>query len=539
MFDLVIRNGIIIDGTGTKGYVSDLGIKDNKIVQIALDLQADAKETIDARGHIISPGFIDIHGNSDWTLFINNKGESKIRQGVTTEVQGNCGFSAGPVIAARKNDLMSYLSNTVLLDEKTKENWNWESQADFMKCAIEKRGIPFNIAPLVGHGTLKVSVMGFEKREPTREELDEMLRLLRQELESGIFGLSSGLEYAPGLYTSKAELIELCKVVSEFDGVYSTHMRNEGRDVLESISESISVARQSQVSLLITHLKAAYRPNWGKSKEALQIIDEARNSGVLVDFDIYPYAAFGSGLIDLIPPWAKEQGAVKMAQQLKDADFRNRVVQDMKSEHSDWDNPLIGSSWKDMRIALLKSEKNQKYEGRNLAQVAEDMGVTPYEAIVNLLIEEEGGIKAIYFAMSEADVEAFMQHERAMLSSDGRAVAPYGELGRGAVHPRYYGTYPKILGHYVREKQILSLEEAIRKCTSLPAQKMQIQKRGQLKEGYYADICIFNKDTIIDTATFEDSHQYPQGIDYVIVNGEVVVENGKHTGSLPGKVLKR
>lgn len=539
MLDLLIKNGEVVDGSGEKSYRADIGIQNSKVTVIAKEIKKEAKEIIDASGYVVSPGFIDIHGNSDWTLYTNNKGESKIRQGVTTEVQGNCGFTAAPVTKEHYRDLMNFLANTAILSEEEKKNWKWPSQVNFMQEAIAEKGIPFNIAPLVGHGTIKVGTMGFEKRKPTSQEMEKMLALLRNELEQGLFGLSSGLEYQPGFHTDKEELVELCKLVKDYDGVYSTHMRNEGRDVLKSVTESIEVSRESGVSLLITHLKASYRTNWGKSREALQMIDEARDSGIDADFDVYPYVAFGSGLIDLIPPWAKAKGAEHMAEQLKNEEVRQRVIHDMKLEHEDWENPMIGSKWEDVKIAILKTDKNQKYVGKNLAQIAEDMGVSPYDAVIRLLIEEQGGIKTIYFAMCEEDLEIFMKHPRAMLSSDARAVAPYGELSKGKVHPRYYGTYPRILGRYVREKKILSLEEAINKSTYVPAQKMKFKKRGLIKEGYYADITVFDKNEVIDLATFDDPHKYSKGIEYVIVSGKVVISKGEHTGNLPGRILNR
>ncbi|MBM7715778.1 N-acyl-D-amino-acid deacylase [Bacillus thermophilus] len=539
MLDVLIKNGEIIDGTGKKRYKADIGIVQDKIVELGFNITQKAGITINASGRIVAPGFIDIHGNSEWTLPENNKGESKIRQGVTTEVQGHCGFSAAPVLEKNRDNLLSYLSNTAILDEKARQEWNWPSQHEFINQKIGANGIPFNIAPLVGHGTIKVGVMGFDKHPPAPSQMKQMLDLLKYELEQGLFGMSSGLQYEPGFYTSEKELLELCSLIAAYDGIYTTHMRNEGRDVFKSIAESIEIARKTGVSLLITHLKLAHRPDWGRAQEALAMIDEARAAGVNVDFDLYPYSAYGSGLMDVIPPWAKEKGAIHMAQLLRDQAIREKVIEDMKREHAEWDNPMAGNSWEHVKVALLKTEKNRKYEGKNINEIASDMEVSPYEAVIRLLIEEQGGIKSIYFAMSKDDIRDFMKHPRAMLSSDGRAVAPYGILGRGAVHPRYYGTFPRILGRYVREKKIISLEEAIKRITFLPATKMKMNKRGIIQEGYYADITIFAEDEIIDVSTFDDPHRYSKGIDHVLVNGEIVIRGGKHTGQLPGKILSR
>lgn len=539
MLDLLIKNGEIIDGTGSASFRADIAIKEDKIVMIKEAIDLEAQKVIDASGYTVSPGFIDIHGNSEWTLTTNNKGESKIRQGVTTEVQGHCGFSAAPVRKENQHHLLSYLANTALLTDEEKAKWNWNSQAQFINEEIGAKGTPFNIAPMVGHGTIKIAVMGFEKREPTENELAQMVELLKNELDHGLFGMSSGLQYEPGFYASEKEIHTLAKVLHEYDRVYTTHMRSEGREVFASIEESINVANNTGSSVLITHLKLSHQPHWGQADRALELIDDARNRGLEVDFDIYPYAAYGSGLIDLMPPWVKENGAVQMAELLKDKDVQQKVIADMQKNDSQWDNPFTGLTWDDIKIALLSSEQNKQFEGKTITEIAAEMEVSPNQAVINLLIDEKGGIKTIYFAMDEQDVETFMQHPRAMLSSDGRAVAPYGKLGEGSVHPRYYGTFPRILGRYVREKKLLSLEDGIKKITSLPAKKMKIEKRGELKEGYYADITIFDRDRIIDKATFDQPHQYPEGIEYVIVNGKVVIEQAEHTGELPGKILQR
>ncbi len=538
MLDLLISNGTIIDGTGKERYIGDIGIKDGYICKIGSKIDDKAKEYIDAEGKVVSPGFIDAHGHSDFTLFINNKGESKIRQGITTEVVGNCGFTAAPVREEHFDDLLQYLANTTVLSDEQKKNWKWKSQKEFID-SFSKEGLSFNIVPLVGHGTIRVAVMGFEKREPTKEELNEMLSLLKYEMENGLFGLSTGLEYEPGSYSKTDELIEMCKIVKEYDGVYTTHMKNEGRDLLNCLEEAIEIGKKSGVSVEISHLKAQYKANWGKVNQALDMIDEAYKNGINIGFDVYPYTAFGSGLIDLIPPWAKASGANKMVEILKNDTLRSKVIEDMKKDSEEWENPMLAKDWdKSIKIAMLKTEKNRKYEGCNIYEIAKDMKCSSYEAVIRLLIEEEAAIKSIYFAMCEEDLETVMKHPRAKFCTDGRAVATYGELGRGSVHPRYYGTYPRILGHYVRDKNIMSLEEAIKKSTMLPAKKFKLNKRGKLEEGYYADITIFDPDKVIDKATFDEPHQYPEGIEYVIVNGNVVIAKGEHTEKLPGKVLK-
>lgn len=539
MLDLLLKNGTIIDGTGKKRFKGDIGIQGEKIVEISPNIEKESHKCLEIDGYIVSPGFIDMHGHSDFTLFINNYGESKIRQGITTEVVGNCGFTAGPVRERYFSETLQYLANTIVLSDEQEKKWRWSSQKEFID-SFSKDGLSFNIAPLVGQGNIRVAVMGFDQREPSRKELDQMLKLLEYELEQGLFGLSTGLEYEPGSHTSIQELIELCKIVKDYDGIYTTHLKNEGRFLLECIDEAIEIGKKSGASIEISHLKAQYNDNWGKVNAALDKIDNAYNSGIDIGFDVYPYTAFGSGLIDLIPPWIRAEGASKMIEILKSKTNRLKVIEEMKIDHETWESPMLADGWdKNIKIAMLKTDKNRKYEGKTVYEVGKEMGCSSYEAAIRLLVEEDAAIKSIYFAMSEKDLETIMKHPRAKFCTDGRAVATYGELGRGSVHPRYYGTYPRILGRYVRDKEIITLEEAIKKSTMLPARKLRLKKRGILKEGYIADITIFNKDEVIDVGTFDDPHNYPKGIEYVVVNGEIVISNAEHTGKLPGKVLNR
>ena len=539
MLDLIIRNGTIIDGTGNKRFNGDIGIKNGKILKVAPEIKEQSKEYIDVDGLIVSPGFIDMHGHSDFTLFINNKGESKIRQGVTTEVTGNCGFTAAPVLKEHFSDLLQYLANTVVLDDDLKEKWTWKTQKQFVE-DFSKDGLSFNIVPLVGHGTIRVAVMGFDNRKPTESELKKMLELLRNELDSGLFGFSTGLEYEPATYAQIDELIAMCKVVKEYNGIYTTHLRNEGCSVHDGIEQAIEIGRQSCVSVEISHLKSQYKANWGGVKKSLELIDRAYETGVDIDFDVYPYTAFGSGLIDLIPPMAKMNGTKKMIEMLKDEDFRLKVLEAMKQEIVGWENPMLAEDWeKRVKIAMLKTEKNKKYEGCTVYEIAQSMKCSSHEAVIKLMIDEEAAIKSIYFAMCEEDLEMVMKHPRALFCSDGRAVATYGILSNGSVHPRYYGTYPRIFGQYVREKKIMPLEEAVKKSTLLPAEKLQLKDRGIIKEGYHADITIFDAKNVKERGTFNNPHQYPAGIEYVIVNGTIVINKGEHSGNLPGKVLNK
>lgn len=538
MLDLLIKSGTIIDGSGKNRYMGDIGIIGNRIIKIEKKIEDQSVKEINAEGSVVCPGFIDIHGHSDFTLSINNFAESKIRQGITTEVVGNCGFTAGPVSERYADELIQYLANTVVLSDTQKNICKWGSQTEFID-KIVCGGVSINLAPLVGHGTIRVAVMGFEQRIPNEKELNEMKLLLEQEMTQGIFGMSSGLEYEPGWHSNNDEIIELCKIISQYDGIYTTHMKNEGKKLIECINDSIEIGIKADVSVEISHLKAQYESNWGKVDEALELIEKAEACGVNIGFDVYPYIAFGSGLIDLMPPWVKISGPKNMIQLLKDNGVRNEVIKSMQTQDDNWENPMLIVGWdKRIKIAMLKTEQNKKYEGKTIHEISLDMKCTPFDVIIDLLITEEAAIKSIYFAMCEKDLIMIMKHPKAKFCTDGRAVDTYGELSMGTVHPRYYGTFPRIMGLYVREKQIFSLEEAIYKSTLLAAKKMKIKNRGELIVGNYADITVFNPDKIIDLATFEEPHRYSEGIEYVIVNGQIVISKGKHTGLLPGKRLK-
>jgi N-acyl-D-amino-acid deacylase len=399
--------------------------------------------------------------------------------------------------------------------------------------------VAINLAPLVGHSTLRSAVMGYEGGPPSPQQLKEMKYLLKKELDQGAFGLSSGLIYHPGAFADRKELIELTQVVRSYGGIYTTHMRSEGKFLIEAIDEALHVAEMSGVSLEISHMKCEVPANWGKARNALQRIDHSRAEGNPIDFDQYPYCAYQCGLLEIFPPWAKANGAARMTAILKDEALRAKVIADMTQTPYDWDNPMDGLDWDQIHLNDFKCESNRELEGLTVAGIAERLAMPALDAVFHLFEVERGGLSMIVFAMNEDEVTEIMQHPAGMFGSDGSAVAPYGITADRKVHPRFYGTYPRILGRYVREKQVLTLEQAIRKMTGLPARKLRFKDRGLLKKGYQADIVVFDENQIADTATFEDPHQYPVGIRHVLVNGEPVIANGEHTGRLPGKILKR
>lgn len=536
MYDLIIKNGEIIDGSGKGAYMADIGIKDGYIKEIATSMDSEALKVIDAKGYVVSPGFIDIDSHSDFSLYANPRAESKIYQGITTELVGQGGRTLGPINRERLKDLKQYTSSYVL--NKNEPNyWGWNSNMEFINL-LEKKGIAVNIAALVGYGSIRVAVMGFEKRIPTKCEMDKMIFLLEEEMNKGAFGLSLGLDNSPDSLATIEELAEMAKVVKKHDGILAVHMREEGNYLFESINEALDITRRSGVKLQISHLKAAHPQNWGKVKEAIEIINKARHEGLDVHYDVYPYTAYESVLADILPTWIRELSPENMVNYLKKDVIRKKIITEMIDPNSDWGNPMLGSSWNMIRIVSMKRAENKKYEGMNMEEIAEDMDLTPQEAAIRLLIAEEGVIKIIFFAMLESDLIEVMKQSMAIFCTDGLAVSPDGDYKDIKVHPRYYGAFPRILGRYVREKKILALEDAIHKMTLLPAMKMNLRNRGLLNIGYKADITIFDKDTIIDKSTFDNPHQYSDGIKYVIVNGEIVLEGETHTGKLPGEIIR-
>jgi len=525
-FDLAIINGRILDGTGNPWFKADIGIKEGKIDFIGKLRKPSAEKVINAENLIICPGFIDIHSHSDFTVLVDPKAESKIMQGVTLEVVGNCGSSAAPMNDFLREHRERYLKPT--LGEEIE--FDWETMNQYFK-KLEAKGIAVNIASLVGHGTVRTCVLGFSDRSPTSSELEEMKELVAKAMEDGAIGLSTGLIYTPGCYAKTEEIIELAKVAAEYGGIYASHIRGEGATLIEAVKEAITIGEKASIPVEISHFKASGKPNWGKVKEAIKIILEARNRGVDVTADQYPYIASSTGLVALLPKWAREGGAEKILERLKNPKIRNKIRDEMKSytlrDEEYWS-----------RIMISQVGKNKQFEGMRIAEIAKILDKDPIDTVLDLILEEETIVRMINFGICEEDVETIMKLTWVMVGSDGRAVSPTGKLGEGKPHPRYYGTFPRVLGRYVRERKVIPIELAVRKMTYLPAWRLGFRDRGIIREGAWADIVIFDPNEINDKATFINPHQFPVGIKYVIVNGEITVENGKHTGRLNGRVLR-
>jgi N-acyl-D-amino-acid deacylase len=521
-FDLVIKNGTLIDGIKNEAYRADVGIIGEHIKEMGNLQKATARAVLDATGRIVSPGFIDIHTHTDTELLVNPKAESKIRQGVTTELSGNCGGSAFPL----KQPLPDYEKR---MADEYNINVDWTDLQGY-HAAMARIGMAVNHGTLLGQGTLRSYVMGDEQREPTAAEMDRMKKLIAEAMEQGAFGLSTGLEYTPGGFAETDEIIELCRVTAKYGGFYATHIRSEDKAVLEAVGEAIHIAESAGLPLEIAHFKAVGKTNWYKLPLMIDLVERAAKRGLNVTADRYPYIAYSTGLTILFPQWALDGGMEKLL-------LRLRVEKVRASMKADTLKKVKGYGWDKIVISNIAKEHNKDMIGRNIAEIAAAKNKDPYDFVCDLIIDEGQDVDHIGFGMSEENTETVLKHPLVMLGSDGSSLAPYGPLGKGKPHPRNYGAFPRFLGYYVREKKILPLPQAIKKVTSMPAAKMGLRDRGSLKKGSFADIVVFDFATISDKATFIDPHQYPEGIDYVIVNGTIVVDHGKHTGKLPGKVL--
>jgi N-acyl-D-amino-acid deacylase len=520
-YDVVIENGKILDGSGNPWFKGSVGIKGNKIIRVGNLGSYEAKTKIDAGGFFVCPGFVDVHTHTDTSFLVNPKADSKILQGVTTEIVGNCGSSPAPVTELGK----SFGSRRM---EELGIEYDWSSVAEYLQ-RLEIGGMPVNLGVLIGHGTVRSSIMGYEARAPSSSELERMKDLVEQGMLDGAFGLSTGIKYAPGVYASTEEIIKLSRVVAKHGGLYATHIRNQGDGLIDSIEEAITIGREAGVPVHIAHLKVKGRKNWGKSLNMLRLIDQAREEGVDVTFDQYPYAAGSTGAFAITPKWAREGGMESFLERLKDPEQREKIEQGV-TEQEDW----TGSQ----KLQVCKFDPDPSYEGKSIAEIAELRGSTRQAAMCDLMLEAGGMVPLILFFGWEKDIEAIMAHNAMMVGSDGSSLTNYGLLGRGKPHPRNYGTFPRFLGRYVLKKRLMSLEDGIRRMTSFPARRFDLVGRGLLQAGGYADITVINPENVIDNATFQDPHQYSEGVEYVLVNGILTVEKGEYNGAQSGVTLR-
>lgn len=525
-FDILIRNASVIDGSGSKEYISDIGIQDGKIIRIGNLSDAEAIRVIDARGLKVSPGFIDIHSHTDLDLILNPKAESKIRQGVTTEVCGQDGESAGPVGGPDVEKIRSRFKEEYGIELP------WMSLGGFLD-DFSKRKFSVNIASMIGLGTIREIVVGLDDRPATADEMKKMQAEVRKAIEEGAIGISTGLEYTPGSFASTAELIEMCKAAPEEYKLYSTHMRNEDNTVIEAVEEAIEISRRSGSRLLISHLKVSGKSNWQKADRVLELMDKAIEEGLEVHADRYTYVAYHTGLANFFPLWSRDGGTDKFLENLKNPSNKNQL-----KEYSETKVKNLDGDWNGILISSVGRDEFKHYQGKTIKEIAEESGMDYYDAAVKVILDSENRVMIMGFGMEEMSTEKIIAHPRIMISSDAGAHAPYPPMNKSIAHPRAYGTFPRAIAKYVRERKICTLEEMVRKMTSMPADKLRLKDIGRLQEQKNADLVLFDFEKITDKATFTDTQQYPDGIPYVIVNGEVVIDTGEHTGKMPGKVIR-
>ena len=527
MHDLLIRDGHVVDGTGNPGRDLDVVVDGGRIAALEPRSTRAARRVVDARGLVVAPGFIDIHTHSDFTLPLNPRAESKIRQGVTTEVTGNCGFSMAPALPGRAELLGEYLASSAP-SLPVRETSFADYVAGFPATSV-------NVVFQVGHNTLRLMTVGMEARRVRADELAAMERLLEEGLAAGAWGLSSGLFTAPGCHADPAEIHALARVLRRRGARYSTHVRNEAAEVFEAVREAITVAEATGVHVQIAHLKVSGVDNWGGAERLLAEIEAARRRGVPVDCDAYPYEAATNPLRNLLPSSVQEGGIGAMLERLGQAPVRERLRADVE-RHG------VGSfgrlpSWSAVRLAV--SPRLPELAGLTLDEIARRRGVDPFDALCDLLVADHGATRVVFTSMAESDVRRISGAPWTLVGSDGNSLATSGVTGQGMPHPRYYGTFARVVGPFVRELGLLSLPQAVHKMTGGSARALGLADRGLLREGYRADVTVFDPSTIADRATYEAPHQYATGVSTVIVNGEVVIDDGDHTGALPGQVLRR
>jgi len=529
LIDILIKNAWIIDGTGAPAFEADVAVEGRTITGVSQLGQKKAKMVIDAKGCVVTPGFIDMHCHADFSLPILPTANSLVHQGITTAVIGQCGVSPAPLFDWNRTEVIAVLTDVVGgLD--TEIPWKeWYSFGEYL-AFLDGLGVSLNVAPLVGQGTIRAGVMGFDAGRASQEQMERMQEEAVRALGEGAIGLSTGLIYPPGSYASTEELIELTQVVGERGGFYFSHIRGEAETLLEAVAEAIQIGQKTGAPVQISHFKAAGRQNWSKSAEALKIIDQARAEGLDVSADMYPYTAGSTGLVAMLPEWAQEGGKEATLERLADQTLRAKMARDMESggfaKGVDWDTVLINGS-----------PKQSNYQGRFVSELAGEAGRTPCEWIFDALLETELQVSMAVFAMSEDNRRQEIKHPAMTFCTDGLGLAVDGLLAKSLPHPRSYGAFARVLCRYVREQGVLSLEEAVHKMTGLAAKRLRLKDRGLVQPGLAADLVMFDSTTVTDRATYEQPHQYAEGILEVIVNGEMVIHDAAHTGARPGRVL--
>jgi dihydroorotase/N-acyl-D-amino-acid deacylase len=530
VYDLIIRNGRLIDGSGRPGFNADIAIAHDRIVKIGNLHSASAKRVIDAHDQVVAPGFIDMLGQSEQYVLIDPRAMSKVMMGVTTEITGE-GESVSPL-----NDRI--LKEQEDFNRRFNLKVDWRTLDEYFK-RLDKQGAGVNLGTFVGATQVREYVIGYDNRPPTTAELEQMKKLVADAMKDGALGLSTSLQYVPARFAKTDEIVELAKVAHQYGGIYISHQRSEANAIDDSMKEVFEIARRAQIPAEIWHFKTAYKKNWGRMPEMLSRVAAARRQGLKITADVYPYVAGSTSLSACLPPWAIEGGTDRMVARLKDPATRDRLKKEITTDSKDWENIYLGSGGPEgILIGAVVNRDLETWQGKRLSEIAAAQNKDPLDALFDFIIADHGQTGAIFFMMQESDMQAALKSPFVSICTDSGARATDGPLAGSKSHPRGWGTYPRILGKYVRDEKLIPLEFAIHKMTGLPAANVGLKNRGLLREGYFADITIFDPKTVIDRATFAEPNQYPVGINFVIVNGRVEVDNGQRTPALAGRVLR-
>ena len=530
LYDLIIRNGRVVDGSGRASFTADVAIKGDRIARIGNLQSARARRTIDARGLVVAPGFIDMLGQSEMNLLIDPRAMSKVMMGVTTEITGE-GESIAPI-----NERL--IQENADFNRRYNLTMDWRTLGQYFR-RLERQGMGVNLGTFVGATQVREYVIGFDNRPPSAAELDQMRNLVAAAMRDGALGLSTSLQYVPARFARTDEIVELAKVAQAYGGIYATHQRSEANALDQSLAEVFEIARRARIPVEIWHLKTAYQKNWGRMPEVLKRISDARASGLEISADVYPYTAASTSLTACLPPWAQEGGTEPMLTRLRDTATRERLKREIMTDTSEWENIYLGSGGPSgVLVGSVVNRELESLQGKRLSEIALEQKKDALDALFDLIIADRGHTGAIYFMMSEDDLRAALKAPFVSICTDSSARAVDGPLAGSKSHPRGWGSYPRILSRYVRDEHVLTLEEAVHKMTGLPASRVHLHDRGLLRAGMYADVTIFDPERVRDRATFEAPNQYAEGISYVIINGQVSVDRGQRTKALSGRVLR-
>ena len=531
MHDIVIQQATVIDGTGSPGYTADIAVKGSKITNVGDLSDAESLKTINAAGKVVCPGFIDVHSHADFSLPVHRTADSLVHQGITTVVVGQCGLSPAPLLSDTRSDVIAALCGFFGKFARSLPWDRWSSFGTYLDF-LSETGCSLNVVPLVGHGLIRAGVMGYTEKSANPDQMTRMRNEVLVAMEQGAIGVSTGLIYPPGSFTATKELIELIKVVGAKNGYYFSHIRGEGDTLVEAVEEAILIGRETGASVQISHFKAARRENWEKSRQALELIQQAQSEGLDVTPDLYPYLAGSTSLITMLPEWTHVGGPEETLKRLANPQMRVKMTSEMQTggfaKGFDWD-----------QVMITAAPSQTEYEGAYVSDLAEAAGQSPYEWVFDALEKTHLDISMAIFGMSEENRRSELAFPSMMIGTDGYGLATSGPMSSGVPHPRSYGTFPRVLGHYVRELNILTLEDAIYRMTGLPAKKLRLNDRGRIEPEMTADLVIFDPMSVVDKADYEKPHQYAAGISDVIVNGSFVIRDGEHTGALSGKILPR